>query len=361
MRAVCRVAAAVVVVLAVGVAGCGRGEAGLSDQQVRDVVREELAVFGEDLVSREQLGRAVADAVAVSRSEPSAGGVSLVSAEPVSPDEAAAASPSKLEPAGYTKHVVAEAIDLYEREGLDAVVDYHNRVENVDDQWYVFVVDESSQIISHFEPDRRGARLDSWVGVDANGYQFGLEMLEATSEGAWVTYVYRNPDTADLNAGEIGDLQLKNAWAVRHDGLLFVSGWYVDADELIPSLVSQSAELFLDSPDLAAYLERLTSAETITAATASTVAYYNSSGHEGQWIGFIADSDGELISAPSNPELEGLDLVDVVGSGALGVDANGAWITEADNDPGTGPAALRVWVMSLDGYYFGAGWVQPQS
>ena len=32
--------------------------------------------------------------------------------------------------------------------------------------------------------------------------------------------------------GDLGDVDLKNAWVVRHDGLLFGSGWYIDVDQL---------------------------------------------------------------------------------------------------------------------------------
>ena len=53
---------------------------------------------------------------------------------------------------------------------------------------------------------------------DADGYRFGLVMLEATSEGTWVDYVHLNPNT--------GFRELKHSWVVRHDGLIFGSGWY---------------------------------------------------------------------------------------------------------------------------------------
>lgn len=355
----------------VAAAGCSASNEGLSRQEVREVVRDELAAIADggpdDAVSRAEMDLAIAEALAGAPVEVPVGDVgqstetSNDSGDSAPDPPAAQAVPSKTEPAEYTKHVVAEAIERYNAEGLDAVVEHHNRVESVDGQWYVFVADEHGRIISHFVPDRRGARLDSWVGVDANGYQFGLEMLAANEQGRWVSYVYRNPETGDINKGVTGDSQLKNAWVVRHDGLLFGSGWYVDTDELIETLVAQSAELFLASEDLDAYLEQLSGSGSITSATASTVAYYNNSGFEGQWMGFIADSSGTVISAFDNPPLEGLDIVDVLGTSVRGVDAAGAWLTEADNDPGTGPISMRVWVMQRDGHYFGAGWYDPQS
>ena len=62
------------------------------------------------------------------------------------------------------------------------------------------------------------------MGTDANGYNFGPDMLSVTEEGKWVSYVYQNPESGRLGSGHTGAMQLKNAWVVRHDGLLFASG-----------------------------------------------------------------------------------------------------------------------------------------
>ena len=40
----------------------------------------------------------------------------------------------------------------------------------------------------------------------------------SVAEGRWVEYVYLNPNT--------GFRELKHSWVVRHDGLIFGSGWY---------------------------------------------------------------------------------------------------------------------------------------
>ena len=48
--------------------------------------------------------------------------------------------------------------------------------------------------------------------------RYGLVMLEATPEGMWIDYVYLNPNT--------GFRELKYSWVVRHDDLIFGSGWY---------------------------------------------------------------------------------------------------------------------------------------
>ena len=58
------------------------------------------------------------------------------------------------------------------------------------------------------------------------------------------SYVYRNPESGDLGAGYTGELELKNAWVVKHDGLLFASGWYVNTDEFTKAMVSTAARVF---------------------------------------------------------------------------------------------------------------------
>ena len=72
-----------------------------------------------------------------------------------------------------------------------------------------------------------GLDLKGPLGTDANGYIFGPEMLSAGGEGRWVSYVYGNPATGPSGTA-FGELQLKNAWVMRHDGMVFGSGWHHD-------------------------------------------------------------------------------------------------------------------------------------
>ena len=39
---------------------------------------------------------------------------------------------------------------------------------------------------------------------------FGPDMLSATGEGKWVSYVFRNPESGSLGSDHSGTLQLKN-------------------------------------------------------------------------------------------------------------------------------------------------------
>ena len=124
--------------------------------------------------------------------------------------------PSKSDVPTYTRAFVSRAIDLYYAVGREDTVAYYNTTESVDGQWYIFIVDEDGYTISHHNPMFRGR--DPSLRVDAAGYFYGDDLLGATESGLWVDYVLLNPET--------GDDRQKHTWAVRHDGLIFASGWY---------------------------------------------------------------------------------------------------------------------------------------
>ncbi|MCZ0937264.1 MAG: cache domain-containing protein [Caldilineaceae bacterium] len=126
------------------------------------------------------------------------------------------AIPTKNEPAAYTQAIVQDAIRLYNQAGREATIDHYSSPEQVDGQWYVFIVGEDGYTIAHYDPDRIGR--DPALRVDATGYFYGDDVLSATKEGKWVSYVFNNPET--------GEDTRKHAWIVRHDGLYFGSGWY---------------------------------------------------------------------------------------------------------------------------------------
>ena len=131
-------------------------------------------------------------------------------------DAPAASVPAKDEPAEYTKSLVRDAIQRYEREGLQATIDYYNRTENVDGAWYVFIVNNYGYTIAHHNPKLRNR--DPSLRVDATGRFYGDDLVGATEKGRWVDYVFVNPAT--------GEETQKHTWAVKRDGLIFASGWY---------------------------------------------------------------------------------------------------------------------------------------
>ena len=130
--------------------------------------------------------------------------------------EPAAPPPTKNVPGLYTKALVDEAIQLYEREGRQASVAHYSDPANVDGEWYVFIINEEGRTIAHHNPNFLDR--DPEERVDSTGYYYGEPLLATTEEGSWVNYTLLNPET--------GEEAVKHTWAVRHDGLIFGSGWY---------------------------------------------------------------------------------------------------------------------------------------
>ncbi len=145
---------------------------------------------------------------------------------------------------------------------------------SLDTRWRKGDVDENDLVIAHPDGSLVGLDLKGPLGTDANGYDFGLEMLSADEDGRWVSYVYGNPETRPIGTA-FGELQLKNTWVVRHDGLLFGSGWYVDADEFTKSFVAAAVSKF-HAVGLEGTMEYFTASESDFAGLAAAIDYYNS-------------------------------------------------------------------------------------
>ena len=124
--------------------------------------------------------------------------------------------PGKSDAPAYTKAFVQQAMNLYVALGLEETVAYYNTRESIDGQWYVFIIDTDGYTIAHHNPQFRGR--DPSLRVDAMGYFYGDDLLSATEAGHWVDYVLLDPES--------GENSQKHTWIVRHDGLLFGSGWY---------------------------------------------------------------------------------------------------------------------------------------
>ena len=141
-------------------------------------------------------------------------------------------------------------------------------------------------------------------------------------------------------------LELKNVWVVRHDGLLFSSGWYIDADEFTKSLVATAARVFREV-GLEGTIAYFASPDIAFAGLAAVIAYYNSAENvEGDWFAFVADESGTIIDH-YDKAMVGRALSDILGTDAFEATAEGNWVTTE---------SLRVWVVGQDGMTFGSGW-----
>ncbi len=322
---------------------------GLTRAEAEEIVRGELAdapTPPEPSLSRGEVERIVQDAVAAAPEL----GLTLAETEMITRSVVASIL-LRSAPAEYTKFFVNNAISRYETLGLDATLAYYNRPESIDRQWYVFIIDENDLVVGHPDAQRLGLDLKGWVGTDANGYNFGSEMLSATEEGKWVSYVYRNPESGSLGSDHTGALQLKNAWVVSHDGLLFASGWYVNADEFTKALVATAVRVFR-SVGLEATITYFNSPESDFAGLVSTIEYYNSADNvEGDWFAFIADESGKIIDH-YHKEMVGKHLRDIFGTDVFETTEAGNWVTTED---------VRVWVVSDGGMTFESGWHHDES
>ncbi len=358
------------------IAACGDGDAdrteGLTRADVEEIVRAEMAAAPSQsnslpAMSSSDVDEAVSKAMAemprpepgLSRSEveeiiraavadieqPQPG---LTEAEVERIARGVVASiPPRSAPAEYTRFFVESAIARYETRGLEATLAHYNSPQSVDGQWYVFIIDENDRVIGHPDPERLGLDLNGWVGTDANGYEFGPEMLSATEDGKWVSYVYRNPESGGIGSGKF---DLKNVWVERRDGLLFASGWYIDADEFTERLVSIAVDHFRDG-GLPATVAYFASPGSALAGLEAAIDYYNTAETlDGKWSAFIGDPSGKIV-AHSDPSMIGRDTQDLFGSEPFDATEDGVWVTSE---------SLRLFVAEYDGFVFGSGWSREE-
>lgn len=261
---------------------------------------------------------------------------------------------SKADRAGYTVAMVERALQRYEAEGREATVEYYNSPESADGEWYVFIVDENDEIIAHANPDLLGESLYGPVGVDITGYRSGEAIASATAEGKWVDYIFLNLAT--------GNQEYKHTWVVKHDGLIFGSGWY----QVLPTLSlgvtkAQPAEYTVAMVDKALRYYKAHGRE-------EAVAHYNTpESVDGEWYVFIIDEDDRVI-AHANPNLLGEDVkgpigVDVTGyrfgDEMLNATEEGVWVHYVFLNPTTGAEeAKHAWVVRHDGLLIGSGWYE---
>ena len=362
---------ALIVPIMLFLVACGGGDTGLSRAEVEEIVRAEMeeapaTAQPQPGLTSAEVEEAILKAMAdmpqpdsgLSKSEvaeiakAALAGLSqpesrLTSAEAEKIARGVVASiPPKSAPAEYTKFFVDNAINRYETQGLDSTLAYYNREESIDGQWYVFIIDENDIVRGHPDAHRVGLDVKDWVGTDANGYNFGPDMLSTTEEGKWVSYVYRNPESVGIGADHTGELELKNVWVVRHDGLLFASGWYIVADEFTKSFVAAAVRVFR-LVGLEGTIAYFNSPQSDFAGLTATIEYYNSAENvEGDWFAFIADSGGKVVDH-YDKEMVGRDLKDLLGTDMFEATAEGNWVTTED---------VRVWVVSDGGMTFGSGW-----
>ena len=188
---------------------------------------------------------------------------------------------SKSDPAAYTQAFVEQAIRLFDAVGREATFAYYNTPESVDDDWYVFIVDENDNTMVHpTRPEFRGS--SPTTRVDVRGKAYGLELVEPRQRTVlgWTT-TSLNPST--------GYEEQKHAWAVKHDGLIFVSGWYERAEAADDATYTQS------------FVHRAIQRYDAQGREAAFEYFKSPQSVQGQWYVFVLDENQVTIAHP-NPE-----------------------------------------------------------
>ena len=253
--------------------------------------------------------------------------------------------------AAIAQDYVQEGIAYYNREGRDATVAYYNSLPSIDNQFYLFLIDENDLYIAHpIFPHLKGTDIKDVVG--SNGYELGKEIAQATEQGHWVQYLWPNPVTRQEEP--------KATWVIRHDGLIFASGYYNPDDQTErPAWYYQGHEDYT-----VGYVNKAIARYQRDGRESMTTFYNSVSSFENEWYLFVIDENDLYIVHPILSELIGTDIKDVVGSNGyeLGKEIaqateEGHWIEYLWPHPLTLQEAPKAaYVIRHDGLIFASGY-----
>lgn len=251
----------------------------------------------------------------------------------------------------FTVDLVLQAVRHYEENGRQATLDHYSSPDSVVGEWYVFIVGEDDRLVAHPNNSLIGMDLRGPLGVDETGYRYGDVLLGATEQGLWVDYLFLNLTT--------GNQEFKHSWVIKHDGLIFGSGWYqiLPTSRLDPTK-EDPAEYTVAFVDRAIRYYRAHGRE-------KAVEFFNSPASvDGLWYVFIIDQDGLMI-AHSNPAALGQHVDDLGKTiddkkfSDLEVTEAGLWVDYVFVNPVTGEEGVKhSWVVRHDDIYVGSDWYE---
>ena len=251
---------------------------------------------------------------------------------------------AKSDPAAYTQAFVAQAVRLYDAIGREATFAYYNTLESVDEDWYVFIIDENENtVVNANRPDILGTSPKT--RVDVRGKSYGEELVAATADGVWVDYYFLNPGT--------GYEEQKHAWAVKHNGLIFASGWYERAEAEDDATYTQS------------FVHRAIQRYDAQGREAALAFFSSPESVQGPWYVFVLDENQVTIAHP-NPEHIGRTREQRIdkrgydyGADFLTATEGGKWVSYIFADLDTNQERQKhTWLIKHDGLYFGSGWYE---
>ena len=251
------------------------------------------------------------------------------------------------------KEYVSKAIAKYDNDGLDATITHYNGQGSLDGQFYLFLIGEDDIYLAHpIFPHLIGTDIKDVVGSD--GQELGKEIAQATEEGVWVEYLWPHPVSRQE--------QQKVTWAIRHDGLIFASGYYAGEPETGPPAWRDA-----DPRDYTVQYVNQAVERYEREGLESMLNYYNSvASFEGEWYLFATDDKDMYHVHPLLPHLIGTDIKDIVGSDgyelgnelAKAVDGGeGVWVEYLWPHPVTLKEVPKVgYAVRRDGMLFASGY-----
>jgi cytochrome c len=253
--------------------------------------------------------------------------------------------------AGVIREYVSNAIGHYRSEGLDSTVAFYNSDASVDGYLYLFLMGADDNYLAHpIFPHLIGTDIKDVVG--SNGFELGKEIAKATPEGHWVEYPWPNPVT--------GREEPKTAWVVRHDGLIFASGYYTpDADADPPAWIGADPREYTVE-----YVQQAIERYDRDGVESMTSYYNSTAAFEGQFYLFAMDSNDIYFVHPLFPRLIGTDINNVVGSDGFelgkaiaAATEEGVWVEYLWPHPVTLQEAPKVtFAIRHDGRIFASGY-----
>ena len=254
---------------------------------------------------------------------------------------------------GFTKTYVQEAIDYYDANGLDATVAYYDNKDNVEGQFYLFLIGTDDIYLAHpIFPRLKGTDIKDVK--DTTGYELGKEIAKATTAGHWVDYLWPHPVTLIEEP--------KSAWVVRHDGLIFASGYYTPDPNQEPPAWQDANPREYTVTYVNNAIERYQ-----TYGEQGLKDFYNSVGSfEGQWYLFVTDSNANdtYIVHGLLKNLIGTDIKEVMssdkpdlGQQIAAATEEGVWVEYLWPHPFTLRDAPKVaYAKRYDGLVFASGY-----
>ena len=253
--------------------------------------------------------------------------------------------------AASVKEYVDKAIAKYESDGLNPLITHYNSLDSLDGQFYLFLIGEDDNYLAHpIFPHLIGSDIKDVVGSD--GQELGREIAQATEEGVWVEYLWPHP----VSRKE----QQKVTWAIRHDGMIFASGYYAGDPESGPPAWRDA-----DPRDYTVQYVNQAIERYERDGLESMLNYYNSvASFEGEWYLFATDDRDIYHVHPLLPRLLGTDIKNVRGSDgyALGEDLarateEGVWVEYLWPHPVTLKEVPKVsYAVRRDGMLFASGY-----